>query len=66
MPVSRDTLKALIQEYGGIPLSDEELDLVTPEVESYLGEVAQLRDLDLSSVMSGRLMRAAEGEHSDG
>ncbi len=61
MPVSKDTLKAIIQEYGGIPLSDEELDLVAPEVESYLREVAQLRDLDLSSIMSGRLLRAAEG-----
>ena len=65
MPVSKDTLKAIIREYGGIPLSDEELDLVAPEVESYLREVAQLRDLDLSSIMSGRLMRAAEGEENN-
>lgn len=60
MPVSKDTLKAIIEEYGGIPLSDEELDLVAPEVESYLKEANQLRELDLSSVMSGRLMRAHE------
>ena len=60
MPVSKDTLKAIIEEYSGIPLSDEELDLVAPEVESYLKEASQLRDLDLSSVMSGRLMRAQE------
>ncbi len=61
MPVSKDTLKAIVEEYGGVPLSDEELDLVAPEVESYLQEIAQLRDLDLSSVMSGRLMRVQEG-----
>ena len=66
MPVSKDTLKAMIREYGGIPLSDEELELVAPEVESYLKEVAQLRDLDLSSVMSGRLMRADEGGEDNG
>ena len=66
MPVSKDTLKAMIREYGGIPLSDEELDLVTPEVESYLKEVGQLRDLDLSAVMSGRLMRADEGGEDNG
>ena len=66
MPVSKDTLKAMIREYGGIPLSDEELDLVTPEVESYLREVGQLRDLDLSAVMSGRLMRADEGGEDNG
>jgi hypothetical protein len=66
LPVSKDTLKAMIREYGGIPLSDEELDLVTPEVESYLREVGQLRDLDLSAVMSGRLMRADEGGEDNG
>ena len=66
MPVSKDTLKAMIREYGGIQLSDAELDLVTPEVESYLREVGQLRDLDLSSVMSGRLMRADEGGEHNG
>ena len=58
--MSKDTLKAIIEEYGGIPLSDEELDLVAPEVESYLKEANQLRELDLSSVMSGRIMRAQE------
>ena len=62
MPVSRDTLKAMIQEYGGIPLSDEELDLVSLRWTPTSGKVAQLRDLDLSSVMSGRLMRVQEGE----
>ena len=66
MPVSKDTLKAMIREYGGIPLSDEELELVAPEVESYLKEVGQLRDLDLSAVMSGRLMRADEGGEHNG
>ena len=66
MPVSKDTLKAMIRQYGGIPLSDEELELVAPEVESYLKEVGQLRDLDLSAVMSGRLMRADEGSEDNG
>ena len=66
MSVSKDTLKAMIREYGGIPLSDEELELVAPEVESYLKEVGQLRDLDLSAVMSGRLMRADEGGADNG
>ena len=66
MPVSKETLKAMIREYGGIQLSDAELDLVTPEVESYLKEVGQLRDLDLSAVMSGRLMHADEGGEDNG
>jgi hypothetical protein len=66
LPVSKETLKAMIREYGGIPLSDEELDLVAPEVDSYLAEAIQLRELDLSSVMSGRLMRADEGNENSG
>ena len=64
--VSKETLKAMVRDYGGVPLSDEELDLVAPEVEAYLAEVDQLRDLDLSSVMSGRLLRADEGGPGNG
>jgi hypothetical protein len=51
----------MIADFGGFELSDAELDLVRPELESYLTEVENLRGLDLSSVMSSRLLRAAEG-----
>jgi hypothetical protein len=61
MPISDATLKRMIAEYGGFELSDAELELVRPELESYLTEVENLRGLDLSSVMSSRLLRAAEG-----
>ena len=57
-----ETLKALIEEYQGIPLSDEELKRVLPEIEVYVRGVEQLRKLDLSAVVSGRLVRAQEGE----
>ena len=65
MPISDATLKRMIAEYGGFELSDAELDLVRPELESYLAELQNLRDLDLSSVASGRLLRAAEGDNED-
>ena len=42
-------------------LSDEELEMVAPALESYMVEVEKLRDLDLSSVMSGRILSAEEG-----
>jgi hypothetical protein len=61
MAISNDTLRKMIADFGGFELSDAELDLVRPELESYLTEVENLRGLDLSSVMSSRLLRAAEG-----
>lgn len=62
MVLTRETLKAMIQEYQGLALSDEELERVLPELENYCRAVEQLRDLDLSAVFSGRLLRAQEGE----
>ena len=65
MAISKETLKAMIRDYGGFELSDEELDLVRPEIENYLAEVEKIRELDLSDVMSARLLRAKEGGASD-
>ena len=65
MPLSDETLKRMIAEYGGFELSDAELELVRPELENYLTELQNLRDLDLSSVTSARLLRAAEGGETD-
>ncbi len=65
MPISDTTLKRMIAEYGGFELSDAELELVRPELESYLTELQNLRDLDLSSVASARLLRAGEGGNED-
>ena len=62
MAISQETLKAMIRDYGGFELSDEELALVLPELDAYLGEVELLRELDLSKVMSSRLLRAEEGQ----
>ena len=60
MPITNETLKAMIRDYDGLELSDEELELVRPELESYLAELKKLEDLDLSDVFSGRLMRLPE------
>ena len=61
MAIQNETLKAIIRDYHGFELTDEELDLVLPTVENYLAEVEKLRDLDLSGVMYSRLIRADEG-----
>ena len=65
MAVPKETLRAMIRDFGGFELSDDELELVMPEMESYLAEMEKIRDLDLHDVMSARLLRAGEGVHSD-
>ncbi len=61
MTISNETLQAMIQAYHGFELTDAELELVRPELENYVNEVEKLRELDLSSVMSSRLLQAQEG-----
>ena len=65
MSISYDTMRAIIRDYGGFELSDEELELVRPEVEGYLQAMSDVADLDLADTMSSRLLRAAEGGNSD-
>ena len=60
MSIPNETLKAMIRDYNGIELSDEELELVSPELETYFAELKKLEDLDLSDVFSGRLMHIPE------
>jgi len=62
MAIRKDTLQAMMRDYHGFELSDEEFDLVRPELDSYLQEVEKLRTLDLADVLSARLLRAQEGE----
>jgi hypothetical protein len=66
MAVCKETLKAIVRDYHGFDLCDEELELVRPEVESYIAAIEKLRELDLSNTMSTRLLRAKEGGDSDG
>ncbi len=61
MAIEKETLKAMIRDFHGFDISDEELELVQPALDNYLAQVEKLRELDLSSVMSSRLLRAKEG-----
>jgi hypothetical protein len=62
MAIPKETLQAMIRDYHGVVLSDEELELVRPELDNYVAEMEKLRELDLSNIMSARLLRAQEGE----
>lgn len=61
MTIPNATLQAMIRDYHGFELSEQELELVRPELDSYLQEVDKLRALDLSNVLSARLVRMQEG-----
>ena len=62
MTIPNETLQAMIRAYHGFELSDKELELVRPELDNYLQELETLRTLDLSDVLSARLLRTQEGE----
>ena len=57
MSIPDETLKAMIRDYNGLELSDEELELARPELDIYLSELKSLESLDLSSLFSSRLMQ---------
>ncbi len=61
MTISNETLQAMIQSFDGFELTDDELDQLRPELENYMNAVDKLRELDLSSQISSRLLRAQEG-----
>ncbi len=63
MAIPNETLQAMIQSFNGFELTDEELERVRPELDNYVKEMEKLRQLDLSGVMSSRLIRAQEGEN---
>lgn len=60
MSISEYTIKAIIREYHGIELTDDEIKLIRPGLEIYESEIERLNALDLSEVFSARLLRAEE------
>ena len=66
MAIQKETLARMIRDFHGFDLSDAGMDLVGLELASYLAEVEKLRDLDLSGVMSSRLLKVDEGGEADG
>ena len=59
MAVTRETLKRMIDEMGLIPLSDEELDIILPQVQSTVESGQKLAETDLSSSRVSHVFRAS-------
>ena len=65
MGIQKQTLRLMIRDFHLLDLSDEELELIQPELDSYMSAMEKLRELDLSRVLSGRLLRVSEGNAFD-
>ncbi len=61
MSISKKTLRTMIRDLNLIELSEEELDRILPDLESYLASMEKLYTLDLTKVPSARQLRAQEG-----
>ena len=61
MSVSKDTLKSIIRDLGGVPMTEEQLDAVLPAVSAHLEGMAALDEVDLSEILSGHVFRAQTG-----
>ena len=59
MAVTKETLKRMIDDMGLIPLSDEELDIILPEVQSITEAGRKLSETDLSSSRVSHVFRAS-------
>ena len=59
MAVTKETLKRMIDEMRLIPLSDEELDIILPEVQSVTDSGRKLSETDLSSSRVSHVFRAS-------
>ena len=59
--VTEDTLRAMLREFGGVEPTDEEMERVLASVRNYQQRAERLGELDLSTVLSGRLLHAQEG-----
>ena len=55
--VTKDTLKAIIQDLGGVPMTEEQLDAVLPAVQAHVAAMATLDEVDLSEVLPGHIFR---------
>jgi hypothetical protein len=62
--VSAATLRAVLDEFGGISMTDSELEKVVPVVAAFVAEFSRLEELDLADIDSALQMHADDGEFS--
>lgn len=59
MAVTKELLREMLDTFGGIPMSDEELEKAVKVVTGYLMQVETAKDVDTSEAYSGRVIHLA-------
>jgi Asp-tRNA(Asn)/Glu-tRNA(Gln) amidotransferase C subunit len=58
MTISKELVVRLIEEQGLIPMSDEELEIALPTIQSIADNMKEISELDLSGVRTSHVFRA--------
>jgi hypothetical protein len=58
MTVTKETLRRMITEFDLIPMSDQELDIILPELQQTGEDMKKLAKVDLSSTRISHVFRA--------
>lgn len=60
--ITKETLRTMLDAFGGLSMTDAELEAVLPVVQSYAERAKRFSELDLANVLSTRILRVQEGE----
>jgi hypothetical protein len=57
--VTRETLRHLVDEFGLIPMSDAELNVVLPQIQSQVDAVQAAKEVDVTGVRTSHVFHAS-------
>ena len=61
MPITAETLKRILAEFGGTPMTDAQLNDAVGAVQTWVNELSRLNELDLDVQFSSNLLRTDDG-----
>ena len=64
--IDKETLRRMAQHFNAMPLSEGELEAAVPIVQAYIQSARQFEGIDLSEVVSGRIISLYPEEQNDG
>ena len=63
--LDKETLRRMMREFDIMPLSEEELEAAVPIVQAYTRSAKRFEGVDLSEVVSGRIISLYPEERND-
>ncbi len=61
MTVAPETLRAMLTEFGGVDMTDEQLADAAGALDQWVATFARLRELPLDETFSANVLRSADG-----